>query len=56
VEPTATPYKVSSAVSLPELTEVADSSNCVDCHTDEETLKAVAEEPEEVESLSEGEG
>jgi hypothetical protein len=30
---------------------------CVDCHTDEETLKAVAEKAEEAEeSLSEGEG
>jgi hypothetical protein len=31
--------------------------NCVDCHTDEETLKAVAEKEESSqESLSEGEG
>ena len=29
---------------------------CVTCHTDEETLKEVAEEPEAAESLSEGEG
>ncbi len=36
--------------------EFADDSACIACHTDEETLKAVAEEPEEVESLSEGEG
>jgi hypothetical protein len=33
-----------------------DDTACVTCHTDEETLKAVAEEPEETESLSEGEG
>ena len=34
-----------------------DDQSCVDCHTDEETLKAVAEEAEEdQESLSEGEG
>jgi cytoskeletal protein RodZ len=36
--------------------EVVDDSACIACHTDEEALKAVAEEPEEVESLSEGEG
>ncbi|MGC9333098.1 MAG: hypothetical protein ACP5JJ_03050 [Anaerolineae bacterium] len=29
---------------------------CVDCHTDEETLKALAEEEEVAEELSEGEG
>jgi hypothetical protein len=33
-----------------------DDTACVACHTDEETLKAVAEEPEETEALSEGEG
>jgi hypothetical protein len=34
-----------------------DGRHCVDCHTDEETLKAVAENAEEnQESLSEGEG
>jgi outer membrane biosynthesis protein TonB len=36
--------------------EVVDDSACIACHTDEEALKAVAEEPAEVESLSEGEG
>jgi hypothetical protein len=36
--------------------EVVDDSACIACHTDEEALKAVAEEPEETESLSEGEG
>jgi outer membrane biosynthesis protein TonB len=44
-EPTATPTP-----------EVVDDSACIACHTDEEALKAVAEEPEETESLSEGEG
>jgi hypothetical protein len=33
-----------------------DDSACIACHTDEEALKAVAEEPEDTESLSEGEG
>jgi hypothetical protein len=36
--------------------EIVDDSACIACHTDEEALKAVAEEPEEVEPLSEGEG
>ena len=34
----------------------ADSSNCISCHTEEETLQALAQEPEELEELSEGEG
>ena len=35
----------------------ADDSSCVACHTDEETLRALAVEPEEGgEELSEGEG
>jgi hypothetical protein len=39
-----------------EMEQVNDQT-CVDCHTDEETLKAVAEKAEEdQESLSEGEG
>jgi hypothetical protein len=33
-----------------------DDTACISCHTDEETLKAVAVEPEETEALSEGEG
>ena len=36
--------------------EVVDDSACISCHTDEETLKALAEEPEAAETLSEGEG
>jgi hypothetical protein len=35
---------------------VPDDSSCIDCHTDEETVKNLAEEPEEEEELSEGEG
>ncbi|MGQ9467855.1 MAG: hypothetical protein ACUVXE_05725 [Anaerolineae bacterium] len=34
----------------------ADSSTCIACHTDEETVKALAKEPEKAEHLSEGEG
>ena len=37
-------------------TVVAEGTSCVDCHTDEDTLKALAVEPLETESLSEGEG
>jgi hypothetical protein len=38
-------------------TDPVDDQPCVNCHADEETLKAVAEKAEEVqESLSEGEG
>jgi len=34
----------------------ADDENCVTCHTDKETLQALAVEPEDEEELSEGEG
>ena len=47
--PTATPTEEPTP-------EAVDDTACVACHTDEETLKAVAEEPEETEALSEGEG
>jgi hypothetical protein len=47
--PTATPTEEPTP-------EVVDDTACVACHTDEEILKAVAEEPEETEALSEGEG
>lgn len=54
------PLDVASRFPLPapeqESEKRADSSNCVDCHTSEETLKQLAKEPEEEESLSEGEG
>ena len=39
-----------------EMVEPVNDQTCVDCHTDEETLKAVAEQEETGESLSEGEG
>ena len=47
--PTATPTEEPTPVPV-------DDTACIGCHTDEETLKAVAEEPEEAEALSEGEG
>ena len=47
--PTATPTEEPTP-------EPVDDTACVACHTDEETLKEVAEEPEETEALSEGEG
>ncbi len=47
--PTATPTEEPTPVPV-------DDTKCVGCHTDEEALKAVAEEPEETETLSEGEG
>ena len=37
-------------------TVVAEGTSCVDCHTDEDTLKALAVEPPDLEGLSEGEG
>jgi mono/diheme cytochrome c family protein len=37
-------------------TEAVDDSHCIDCHTDEDAVKALAEEPEKEEKLSEGEG
>ena len=36
--------------------QASDGENCVACHTDKETLQALAVEPEEEEELSEGEG
>jgi outer membrane biosynthesis protein TonB len=47
--PTATPTEEPTP-------EPVDDSGCITCHTDEETLKALAVEPEAAESLSEGEG
>jgi outer membrane biosynthesis protein TonB len=47
--PTATPTEEPTP-------EPIDDTACIVCHTDEATLKALAVEPEETESLSEGEG
>jgi hypothetical protein len=56
--PEPTPAAMDFPIAAPTRAEVepVDAQTCVDCHTDEETLKAVATEPEHVESLSEGEG
>jgi PBP1b-binding outer membrane lipoprotein LpoB len=50
-EPTQPPTPTEEPTPVP-----VDDTACIGCHTDEETLKAVAEEPEEAEALSEGEG
>jgi hypothetical protein len=57
--PGPTPEAMSFPLAVPTHEEEATASdqNCVDCHTDEETLRAMATEDEEAdESLSEGEG
>jgi len=40
----------------PMSSDVPNDESCITCHTDEETLKALATEEETAESLSEGEG
>jgi hypothetical protein len=40
----------------PASSDLPDDQSCITCHTDEETLKALATEEEAAESLSEGEG
>jgi hypothetical protein len=57
--PGPTPEALDFPVAAPvrEQPEPVDDQNCVACHTDEETLKAVAKVEEvEEEALSEGEG
>jgi hypothetical protein len=45
------------AAPTPETMDVnLDDSQCIECHTDEASVKALAVEPEEEEELSEGEG
>ena len=44
------------APSADKVTQVTDSSNCITCHTNEESVQELAVEPEKEESLSEGEG
>ncbi|MFC2029497.1 hypothetical protein ACFLWA_02070 [Chloroflexota bacterium] len=55
--PAALDFPLSAPTDVEEARPVSDQ-NCVDCHTDEETLKVMAEEEQggENESLSEGEG
>jgi hypothetical protein len=52
-EPTDVPEPTDTAT--PEVVEVDDSA-CIACHTSQETLQALAEEEEEPEVESEGEG
>jgi hypothetical protein len=57
--PGPTPAALDFPLPAPTHVEFGETNgqHCVDCHTDEETLKAVAEKAEEnQESLSEGEG
>lgn len=56
--PSATPEPTATATAEPSPTAVvvADASNCVACHTSEETLQKLAKEEAPAEKLSEGEG
>jgi mono/diheme cytochrome c family protein len=56
--PTDAPEPTATAIEAPSPTAavVADASNCVTCHTSEETLQQLAKEEDPAEELSEGEG
>jgi hypothetical protein len=54
--PEALDFPLAAPAREEEKAEPVNDQTCVDCHTDEETLKAVATEEEGEESLSEGEG
>jgi septal ring-binding cell division protein DamX len=57
--PTDTPLPTDTPTPEPTDTPVPepiDDSGCIACHTDEGILQELAKEPEEAESLSEGEG
>ena len=54
---TPAPAPTAAATEAPAAAPVSlDSTNCVTCHTSEETLQKLAVEEEPAESLSEGEG
>ena len=53
---TTTEASTTTAAPVTTTTVVAAGTSCVDCHTDEDTLRALAVEPPETEHLSEGEG
>ena len=54
---TPAPEPTATATEAPAAEPVAiDSTNCVTCHTNEETLQKLAVEEEPAENLSEGEG
>jgi hypothetical protein len=56
-EDTTTSTAVTTTTPKPPVlvSDTEDSSNCIDCHTNQESLQAMAVEPVE-ESLNEGEG
>jgi mono/diheme cytochrome c family protein len=54
--PTETAEPAATATEAPTAVVVADATNCVTCHTSEETLQQLAKEEAPAESLSEGEG
>ena len=56
--PTDTPAPTATATEAPTAAPLAsvDSTNCVTCHTSEETLQKLAKEEAPTETLSEGEG
>ena len=57
VAPTDTPEPTATATEAPTAAPVSvDSTNCVTCHTSEETLQKLAKEEAPAETLSEGEG
>ena len=60
VEPTATLVPTETPeptpTEAPTAAAPADASNCVACHTSEETLRQLAKEEDAAEELSEGEG
>jgi len=54
---TPAPESTATATEAPAAEPVSiDSTNCITCHTSEETLQKLAVEEEPAESLSEGEG
>ncbi len=54
--PTDTPASTAAATEAPVAAAAVDSTNCVTCHTSEETLQQLAVEQAPAEKLSEGEG
>ena len=55
VQPTTTTIVATTPPAVGIVSESPDNSNCIACHTDQESLFALAEEPEE-NTLNEGEG
>jgi uncharacterized lipoprotein YajG len=50
------PATTTTSIAATATTAAASTETCVDCHTDETALQALAVEPPETELLSEGEG